>query len=395
MAGFDRCIVLSSQAFTALIPLLILVSTLAPPGEEDVVAKTIISKFRLTGESAAAVEQLFEIPDGAVTSVSVASAFLLLYSGVSFTRRLQAMYRATWGLEKAGVRGNVFATLGLFVLLAEVLIFYGIRSFFENLPFDVPLTVALAAATGVVLWTSIPFLLLNRRVHWRRLLVAGGLTSFAATMFGMATTIYMPGLVERAVGDFGLFGITIAIIGWLLAVSAVVVASTVVGAEFDQSSTPWLTRVKTRYGLVDPDHASPGPMGETEASGLTSQDLYILGQVLTNWLIMAAAVWAATLVVPGIDVHGGFPTYLAVSLLLGLVNAILGPLLRLVAMPLNLVTMGLFALVTNGVLLAVTAALTDRLEVSGFADAVLGALVISVIITLREVVARPPADDDM
>ena len=75
---------------------------------------------------------------------------------------------------------------------------------------------------------------------------------------------------------------------------------------------------------------------------------------------MAAAVWAATLVVPGIDVHGGFPTYLAVSLLLGLVNAILGPLLRLVAMPLNLVTMGLFALVTNGVLLGRDGYLIDR-----------------------------------
>ena len=78
----------------------------------------------------------------------------------------------------------------------------------------------------------------------------------------MATTIYMPGLVERTVRDFGLFGITIAIIGWLLAVAAVIVAGTVVGAEFDQSSTPWLMRVKARYGSWTQTRESPAPLGE-------------------------------------------------------------------------------------------------------------------------------------
>ena len=63
MQGLDRCIVLSSQCFTALIPLLILVSTLAPAGAEDVVAQTLITKFGLDGSAADAVEQLFTTPD--------------------------------------------------------------------------------------------------------------------------------------------------------------------------------------------------------------------------------------------------------------------------------------------------------------------------------------------
>ena len=114
MAGIDRCLVLSSQAFTALIPLLILISTLAPVDETDLVAQTIIARFGLAGDSATAVQRLFDIPDDASSSVSVFSAVLLVFSGVSFTRRMQTMYRAAWGVEKAGVRGGLFAAAGLF-----------------------------------------------------------------------------------------------------------------------------------------------------------------------------------------------------------------------------------------------------------------------------------------
>ena len=103
------------------------------------------------------------------------------------------------------------------------------------------------------------------------------------------------------------------------------------------------------------------------------------------------AVWVATSIVPGIDVPGGFLTLLGVSLLLGLVNAVLGPLLYLVAMPLTVLTLGTFALVVNGVLLSVTAALTDQLDTAGLGSSVLGALVISVVTTVLELVLRPLA----
>ncbi len=103
IGGLDRCIVLSSQAFTALIPLLILAGALAPAGDEDAVAQSLIRKFGLSGDSADAVTQLFTTPAGGSSGVGIFSAFLLLFSGVSFTRRLQRMYRAAWEQEKAGV----------------------------------------------------------------------------------------------------------------------------------------------------------------------------------------------------------------------------------------------------------------------------------------------------
>ncbi len=176
MQGLDRCIVLSSQCFTALIPLLILVSTLAPAGAEDIVARTLITKFGLEGSAADAVEQLFTTPAGATSGLSVFSAFLLVISGVSFTRRIQKMYRAAWDEPAAGVRSSLFAALGLLALLAEIMVLYGVRSLVRKLPWDWLWMLPISATAGLVLWTSIPYLLLNRRVHWRRLLVGGGVS---------------------------------------------------------------------------------------------------------------------------------------------------------------------------------------------------------------------------
>ncbi len=102
MSGIDRCIVLSSQAFTALIPLLILVSAFAPAGEPDLVARTLITKFGLSGDSADAVAQLFHVPESSTSNIGAFSALLLLFSGVSFTRRLQRMYRAAWDQQTSG-----------------------------------------------------------------------------------------------------------------------------------------------------------------------------------------------------------------------------------------------------------------------------------------------------
>ena len=67
------------------------------------------------------------------------------------------------------------------------------------------------------------------------------------------------------------------------------------------------------------------------------------------------------------------------SLLFGLVNALIGTLLRLISLPLTLMTFGLFGLVINGVLLAITAGLTDMLDVGGFFATILAAVVISIV----------------
>jgi len=388
MEGFDRSIILSAQVFTALIPLFIIVASVAPAGQEDVIGEGIIKRFALTGASADAVEQLFKAPAGATSSVTLFSALLLIYSGVAFTRRLQRMYRAAWGREQAGIRSALFATLGLGALVLEFVVAYGIREFTTLFPFEWLWAIPISLVTGLALWTSIPYLLLERQLHWRRLLVAGAAASVGMTIFSIGTPIYMPDVMTRATNEFGLFGVTITLIGWLLAASFILVATTAIGAEFDSSDAPWLVRLKVRFGLVDPAAEAPVAIA-TERLGLTRGDLAALTRVLVNWLIMIAAVWIATAVVPGIVVNGGLGTYLAISLLFGLVNAVLGPVLYWLAGSQSWLRLGGSAVIVNGILFAATAGLSPNLDIGGLGGAVLGALVVAVASTLLELVFRP------
>ena len=239
LEGLDRALVIAAQAFVALIPLLLLVSALLPQDDTSAVANAFISRFHLSGDAADSVEALFARPPGSTTSIGIASLVLLLFSGLSFTRRLQRLYERVWRLPPTGPRGSLNAALGLAVLLVEVVLLYLLRTLIRGLPLDRLLLVPVSAVAGLVLWTSIPWLLLARRLDWRRLLPSGALASLATALYGVATSIYMPSLIERYSERYGLFGITVALIGWLLCISVVLVVSAVIGVVLDRSEDPW------------------------------------------------------------------------------------------------------------------------------------------------------------
>ena len=105
----------------------------------------------------------------------------------------------------------------------------------------------------------------------------------------------------------------------------------------------------------------------------------MLKNVLIAWASLAVAFAITEALVPSVEVNGGVVTLIWVAALFGLVNAVIGPLLRLLSLPLLLVTFGLFALVVNAVLLGITAWLTDALDVGGFFPTVAAAFLVSVI----------------
>lgn len=99
---------------------------------------------------------------------------------------------------------------------------------------------------------------------------------------------------------------------------------------------------------------------------------------LVRWLITTVAVLAATQVVPGIE-GGGAASVIITALLLGVLNVFLKPFLVLLTLPLQILTLGLFMLVINALLLMLAGAFVPSFKVDGFWTAVLGALVISVV----------------
>lgn len=103
-----------------------------------------------------------------------------------------------------------------------------------------------------------------------------------------------------------------------------------------------------------------------------------------RWVGLAAVIGGVAKTVQGIHVHGGFGTLLWLALLLSLVNAIVGPVLRLLSAPLIFLTLGLFLLVVNAGLFALTAGLSTRLDVDTFGAAVLAGFLVAVFGWLAE-----------
>ncbi len=115
---------------------------------------------------------------------------------------------------------------------------------------------------------------------------------------------------------------------------------------------------------------------------------------LLRLLINAAGLWVAVRIVPGISYSGGRAPFLGVALVFGVVNAFIRPVVRLLALPLILLTLGLFALVVNGLMLMLTGyfseALGLRFHVEGCWPAILGALVVSIISMLLSILIVEP-----
>jgi putative membrane protein len=124
-----------------------------------------------------------------------------------------------------------------------------------------------------------------------------------------------------------------------------------------------------------------------------------LGSLLIRWFINAVALAAAAYLVPMIIPNGivvaGEPAWLSVvimALIFGLINALIRPLLKLVTCPLILLTLGLFTLIINGLMLWLASWIGQQLDVgfvvNGFWAAVLGALIISVVSFVLSLIFR-------
>ena len=127
----------------------------------------------------------------------------------------------------------------------------------------------------------------------------------------------------------------------------------------------------------------------------------LMKRFLVRLLINSVALWLTTLIVAGVSVESYAPddtlatvlTYLLVGLIFGVVNAVIGNFIRIVAFPVYVLTLGLIALVVNALLLLLVAWISDLigfgLSVDGFWWGVLGAIVLGLLSWLIGVLLRP------
>ncbi len=109
---------------------------------------------------------------------------------------------------------------------------------------------------------------------------------------------------------------------------------------------------------------------------------------IVNWLINAAALYVAARLIAGVTVADTEALLLA-AFVIGLVNAIVKPILVVLTLPLTVLSLGLFYFVLNGLLLYLAAAITPRFELAGVGTAILAALVMSLVATFLHLFFNP------
>jgi putative membrane protein len=101
-------------------------------------------------------------------------------------------------------------------------------------------------------------------------------------------------------------------------------------------------------------------------------------RILLVWILNAIALWLVTVLVPGVQVQDPLHAFIA-AVVLGLVNALVKPLLVILTLPITVLTLGLFLLVINALLLWGVGSLLPGFHVDGFWWAMLGALLYSLL----------------
>lgn len=100
--------------------------------------------------------------------------------------------------------------------------------------------------------------------------------------------------------------------------------------------------------------------------------------IIINWVLSAIVILIASQILPGVHV-AGFITALIVALVLGIINAIIKPVIVILTLPINILTLGLFTLVINAALVMLTNAIVPGFKVDGFLWALIFSIVLSIV----------------
>ncbi len=117
--------------------------------------------------------------------------------------------------------------------------------------------------------------------------------------------------------------------------------------------------------------------------------MLVLAFLLIRWAVLAGAFAITAWLLSGMDVSGGAWGYIWVSALFGIVNAIIGTILRILTLPLTLLTLGLFSIVVNALMLQITDGLTSNLTIDEFWwTAIWAAIILSIVSVILDMIVR-------
>jgi membrane protein len=226
----DRTVILGAQAFSAVLPLFIVVSTISPHPGGDSPATVLAGKLGLGAAETSSLRAAVVPATSARASIGILGVVLALLTATSFARALQRSYQLAWRLPPVGIRA-AWRPLALVVGLAlyvELLFLFG--RLVRGVPAGSVLEDLVTFAGAWALWTGAGWILLAGRVRPRLLAAGGLLTAVGFAMLRRLSAFYLPSLVASNQQQFGLLGVAFTLFSWLSACSFIIVVATVIGA---------------------------------------------------------------------------------------------------------------------------------------------------------------------
>jgi membrane protein len=227
----DHALALASKLFVAVIPLSIILKAIVPGSGSF--GQDLVVRLGLSGPGASATRTLFASGSEVRGAVSVIGVVIVLYSVLSFTRALQRVYLNVWRLhpQPFDALARQVAWIVGFVVYSAVL------SPLHDLEHGHGLGIlytASATLLGAAFWVWSPYLLLGRRILWRRMLPTGLLTAAGISIYSVWTALFLPGIFTNNAERYGLIGIAFGLVTWLFAYAGVVIVCAVLGGVWDQ-----------------------------------------------------------------------------------------------------------------------------------------------------------------
>jgi membrane protein len=238
VAFIQSAVVMAAQTFMALFPLLIVVIALAPTSIGHEITSAASARLGLSGHTGDEVDRLVASRDNLKGTLTVFGVIVVLGSATSFTRALQRVYENAWRLPRLGLLGSIRG-LGWLVGLVAYLVLLSLSLRLTASPAVAVsvLRVAVQCVAALVLWWLTPFILLCGRVRLRSLLLTGVLTAIAVVIATAVSTVIMPRIIGTNERKYGTIGAAFAIESWLVVMSAIIVACSILGAVAAQSDS--------------------------------------------------------------------------------------------------------------------------------------------------------------
>jgi membrane protein len=227
---FDRAMTLAAQTFTSVFPLIITVAALLPAGSQSL-SDRVSDGLGLSDSSRAVLELVLPAQPQTRGAFGVLGVVIVVFSATSLSRALARMYAKVWQVPPSG--GLTSGWRWIAVLFGVALSFITVRALHAasaGNPYGTAGSLLLTLILNSLLWTWAPWLLLARRVSWRRLLPGGVVMGSCTVVTSIASGVYLPRALASASRQFGALGVAFTYIGWLFIVAFVLVCSTVLGA---------------------------------------------------------------------------------------------------------------------------------------------------------------------